>query len=85
MIERRQMRRRIDAASQARGDDETLEPEIDRERAREFLSGRRAVAGADDGDDRNVGKIEPTFGIEEGWWRIDLSERRRITRLTDGD
>ena len=85
MVERRQMRRRVNAASQPRGDDETLECEIGRDLAREFLSDRRAVAGADDGDDRNVGKIELAFGIEEGWRRIDLRQRGRIARLTDRD
>ena len=41
-----------------------------------------SVAGADHGDDRSVGKIEPAFGIEERRRRIDMGERGRIALLT---
>jgi hypothetical protein len=41
-----------------------------------------SVAGADHGDGRSVGKIEPAFGIEERRRRIDMGERGRIALLT---
>jgi hypothetical protein len=48
----------------------------------EFLSDRRAVAGADDSDDRNIGKMESALDVEKGRRRIDLGKRRRVARLT---
>ena len=53
--------------------------------AGEFLPDRRAVARADDGDDGNIGELEPAFGVEQRRRRIDLGERRRIARLADGN
>ena len=49
-----------------RGDDEALKPELGRDLAREFLTDRRAVAGADDGDDRDMGEIESALGVGAG-------------------
>lgn len=85
MLERCHVRCRIDAAGEPRSDDEALKREIGRELARKFLSDGGAVACADDGDDGNVGEIEPALGVEEGRGRVDLSEGRRIARLPDGD
>ena len=50
--ERRLVRRRVDAAGEARGDDEAGRADAGREQAGELLAGGRAVAGADDGDHR---------------------------------
>jgi hypothetical protein len=66
MLERGKMRRRVDAAGEPRSDDEPFKRKIGGDLAGEFLSDGGAVARADDGDDRNVGKIEPAFGVEEG-------------------
>ena len=79
------VRRRVDAAGESRGDDESFEREVGGELAGEFLSDGGAVARADDGDDRHVGELEPAFDEEQGRRRIDLRERRRIARLADGD
>ena len=53
--------------------------------AREFLSRRRAVAGADDGDDGKGGELGATLDVEQRRGRIDMSERRRIARLAERD
>lgn len=55
----------IDAAGKTRGDDETLDPQLGGEASGEFLSHGRAVAGAHDGHDGNVGEIELALGVEE--------------------
>jgi hypothetical protein len=57
------MRRRIDAAGESRGDDETFEREFGGDLTGEFLPDRRAVARADNGDDGDIGEVEPAFGI----------------------
>jgi hypothetical protein len=85
VLERGNMRRGVDAAGEPGGDDEALKREIGRNLAGEFLSDGGAVARTDDGDDRNVGELQPAFDVEEGRRRIDLGERRRIARLADGD
>jgi len=85
MFERGTMRSGVDSPGQPRGDDKTLECEIGRDLAGEFLSDGGAVARADNGDDRNVGEFKPAFDVEEGRRRVDLGERRRIARLADGD
>ena len=74
MVERGRMRRRVDAAGEPGGDDESFKREIGGELAGEFLADRRAVAGADDGDDRPVGELQPALDVEEGRRRIDLGE-----------
>lgn len=53
--------------------------------AREFLSRRRAVAGADDGDDGKGGELGAALDVEQRWGRIDMGERRRIARLAERD
>ena len=85
MLERGAMRGRIDAARETRGDDEAFRPKLACELAGEFLSRRRTVAGADDGDDGNVGEIGAALDVEEGRGRIDMGERRRIARLAERD
>ena len=85
MVERGGVRRRVDAAGKSRGDDKSFKREAGGDLAGEFLSDGGAVAGADDGDDRNVGELQPAFDEEEGRRRIDLRERRRIARLADRD
>jgi len=63
----------------------TFLPEIGRKCAGEFLPNGRAVAGSNDGHDRNVGEIEPPLDAEQRGRRIDLSKRRRIAWLSDSD
>ena len=58
VLQRGAMCGRIDAAGEPGGDDEALESELARKLAREFLPDGRAVAGADDGDDGDVGELE---------------------------
>jgi hypothetical protein len=66
MLERAAMRSRVDAACEPRGDDETFEPELARKLAREFLSRRGAVAGADDSDDGKGGELGAALDVEKG-------------------
>ena len=85
VLERGKMRRRVDAAREARGDDEAFQAELGGELAGEFLPDGRAVARADNGDDGDFGELEPALGVEQGRRRIDLGKRRRIAGLADGD
>ena len=78
------MRRRVDAAGEARGDDETFKRKLGRDLAGEFLPDRRAVARADNGDDGDVGELEPALGVERGAGHRP-GQARRIARLADGD
>jgi len=41
-----------------------------------FLPDRRAVAGADNGDDGNIGELELAFGVKQRRRRIHLGESR---------
>jgi hypothetical protein len=50
-----------------------------------FLPDRRAVAGADNGDDGNIGELELAFGVKQRRRRIHLGERGRISRLAEGN
>jgi hypothetical protein len=79
------VRRRIDTAGESRGDDETFERELGGDLTGEFLSHRRAVACADNGDDGDIGEVEPAFGIEQRRRCIDLGKCRRIAGLADGN
>jgi hypothetical protein len=65
MLERAAVCGGVDAARESRGDDEAFEPEFARKLAREFLSRRRAVAGADDGDDGKGGELGATLDVEK--------------------
>jgi hypothetical protein len=56
-IKRAAVRGSVDAPRESRGNDEAFEPEFARKLAREFLSRRRAVAGADEGDDGKGGEL----------------------------
>jgi hypothetical protein len=85
MLERAPMRGGVDTAREPRGDDETFEPEFDGKLAREFLSRRGAIAGADDGDDGKGGELGAALDVEQGRGRIDMGERRRIARLAERD
>ena len=85
MLERRHVRRRVDAASEPGGDDETFEAKLGGDLTGEFLPDGRAVARADNGDDRDVGELQPALDVEQRRRRIDLGKRRRIARLADGD
>jgi hypothetical protein len=40
---------------------------------------------ADDGDDGNIGEVEPAFGIKQRRRCIDLGKCRRIAKLADGN
>jgi hypothetical protein len=75
----------IDTAGKTRGDDETFDSEVCGEAPGEFLSLGRAVAGAHDGHDWDVGEIELALGVEERRGRVDLRQRRRVAWLSDGD
>ena len=76
MLERAPMRGGVDTAREPRGYDETFEPEFARKLAREFLSRRRAVAGADDGDDGKGGEFGAALDVEQRRGRIDMGESR---------
>jgi hypothetical protein len=66
------MGRGVDAAREARSDDEAFEPELGRKQAGEFLADGRAVAGVDHGHDRAHGEFEPALDVEEGRRGVDL-------------
>jgi hypothetical protein len=85
MLERAAVRGGVDAPRKSRGNDEALEPEFARKLPREFLSRRRTVAGADDGDDGKGGELGAALDVEQRRGRIDMGERRRIARLAERD
>ena len=68
------MRRGIDTAGKARCDDEALEAEIGGKTSREFLSDRRAVARADDGDDGNRGEVEIALHVKKRRGSVDFAQ-----------
>jgi hypothetical protein len=85
MFERCDMRCRVDAAGEAGGNDETFQRKLGRDLAREFLSNRRAVASADNGDNGDIGELQPALGVEQGRRGVDLGKGGGIAGLTDGN
>jgi hypothetical protein len=85
MFERGAVRCCVDSAGKSRGYHEAFLAKFGRDLAGEFLAHRRAVPRADNRHDRNAGKIEPAFDIEERRRRIDPCNRRRITLFADGN
>ena len=63
----------------------TFERELGGDLTGEFLPDRRAIAGADNGDDGDIGEVKPAFGIKQRRRCIDLGKRRRIAGLADGN
>ena len=84
MLQCRAVRGRVDAAGEARCDDEALQTEIGGELPGELLSDGRAVACADDRHDWKACEIASAFHVEEGRRRIDMGECRRISSFAHG-
>ena len=84
VLERRLVRRRVDAAGQPGGDDEAGAADAGREHAGELLARGRGVARADDGDDRARQVAGVALDVEQRRRRIDGGQRRRIAGL-DGE
>jgi hypothetical protein len=70
---------------EARSHNEPFECKLGGDLAGEFLPDRRAVVRADNGDDGNIGEIEPALDIKQRRRCIDLGKRRWIARLADGN
>jgi hypothetical protein len=73
------VRRLIDAARQARGNDKAGLAKIARQRAGEFEPGARRIARADDGNDRPHQDILRAAHAEQGRRIVEGGEPRRIT------
>lgn len=73
------MRRRVDAAGEARGDDKTGLAEIARQGACEFQTGAGGIARADHGDDRPHQHVADAAHAEQRWRIVEGGEPRRIT------
>ena len=85
-LERRLMRGGVDAAREARRDDEALAPEVPRQDLRHLAAGDGGIAGA---DDRNHGLDHQPLaraadGDERGR-RVDFAQPGRIVPLPDRD
>ena len=82
-VDRRLVRHAVDAARQARGDDEAGAADLVRELARQLGAGRRALSRPDDGDGRPQQEGDVALGVEQRRRRLERGQRRRVLRLAD--